>query len=153
MSPRLKDILKRHMLLRDSSNIDYVFTSSEGTPLSPSNVVSREFHPALKRAGLRRIRFHDLRHTYASLMIASRADIKFIQSQLGHSSAMITLDTYGHLMPGAATDAGDRLDEAIFNLNGRKMVENPKSEEIPTKKETPEVVTPQEFKLGSGGRI
>jgi len=88
-------------------------------------MVKREFYPALERAGIRRIRFHDLRHTYASLLIAQGENIKFIQSQLGHSSAKTTLDRYGHLMPNLENDAAKRLDKNVFGENFvRKLLEN-----------------------------
>ncbi|MGH9041115.1 MAG: tyrosine-type recombinase/integrase [Acidimicrobiia bacterium] len=54
---------------------------------------------------------HDLRHTCASLAIAAGADVKVLQRMLGHASAALTLDRYGHLMPGQAQSVADRLDE------------------------------------------
>lgn len=67
--------------------------------------------PAVKDAGLAPLRPHDLRHTCASLAIAAGADIKVLQRMLGHSSAVLTLDRYGHLFPGQAKSVADRLDE------------------------------------------
>jgi integrase len=93
---------------------DFIFASSTGTPLEPRNVVRREFEPALRRAGLRRIRFHDLRHTFASLLIAQGEHPKLIAEQLGHASVQITLDRYGHLMPQSYDHAGERLEAALF---------------------------------------
>ena len=61
-------------------------------------------------AGLSPLRIHDLRHTTASLAIAAGADVKLLQTMLGHASAVMTLDRYGHLMPGRAQDVADRLD-------------------------------------------
>lgn len=76
-----------------------VFCSSTGSYLDPNNMIKRYFKPCLAKAGIKNIRFHDLRHTYASLMIAKKMPIKFIQQQMGHSSIQVTLDKYGHLMP------------------------------------------------------
>ncbi len=76
-----------------------VFCSSTGSYLDPNNMSKRYFKPCLEKAGVKNIRFHDLRHTYASLMIAKKMPIKFIQQQMGHSSIQVTLDKYGHLMP------------------------------------------------------
>ena len=86
----------------------------------------RKFLPALRRAGLPRIRFHDLRHTYASLLIAQGEHPKYIQAQMGHSSINVTMDTYGHLLDTVNRAAADRLGEQIFDDswkgNGSKMV-------------------------------
>src|SRR5439155_25604809 len=68
-------------------------------------------------AELRRIRFHDLRHTYASLLIAQGAHPKYIQAQLGHASIQTTLDRYGHLMPDAHATEARKLDRLVFGEN------------------------------------
>ena len=74
----------------------------------------RYFEPALRKAGLPRIRFHDLRHTFASLLIAQGEHPKLIAEQLGHSSIQITLDRYGHLMDQSVGNASDRLEATLF---------------------------------------
>jgi len=61
------------------------------------------------------MRFHDLRHTYASLLIAQGSHPKLIQEQLGHASITITLDRYGHLMDQSVGDAGEALEAALFS--------------------------------------
>jgi hypothetical protein len=65
----------------------------------------------LEKAELRRVRFHDLRHTFASLLIQNGESLAYVRDQLGHSSIQITVDTYGHLVPGANRQAVDRLDD------------------------------------------
>jgi integrase len=71
----------------------------------------------LVRAGLpEQIRFHDLRHTCASLLIAQGAHPKVIQAHLGHSSIQVTMDRYGHLFPDAMDHLADRLDAARTQL-------------------------------------
>jgi integrase len=85
------------------------------------NLVKRHFFPALKRAGLRRVRFHDLRHTYAALLIDQGEHPKYIQGQMGHSSIKVTMDTYGHLMEQTNPEASKRLDETLFGKNGDQM--------------------------------
>lgn len=82
-------------------------------PYQPSNMVRDKFIPALDRAELRHIRFHDLRHTYSALMIAAGANTKFLQVQLGHSNFSTTMNHYGHLIPesGGLT----ALEELIFS--------------------------------------
>ena len=72
--------------------------------------------PLLEKAGLRRIRFHDLRHTYASLLIQRGESLAYVKDQLGHHSIQVTVDLYGHLVPGANRNAVDRL-AAATNCN------------------------------------
>lgn len=67
------------------------------------------FHKALEKAGLRRIRFHDLRHTFASRLIQNQESLAYVKDQMGHHS--IRVDTYGHLVPGGNKAAVDRLDD------------------------------------------
>lgn len=88
-----------------------VLESPEGGYLRFGNFRNRFWAPAVKDAGLGPLRPHDLRHTCASLVIAAGADIKVLQRMLGHSSAVLTLDRYGHLFPGGAESVADRLDE------------------------------------------
>ncbi len=116
MSPRLRESLEFHKSVTAASHLDLVFCTRSGMPLHPHNLVYEQFLPTLRRAGLRRIRFHDLRHTYTALLIAQGENIKFIQSQLGHASATTTLDRYGHLLPDAHRETGQRLDQQIFAL-------------------------------------
>src|SRR5947209_1511336 len=80
-----------------------VFCSPDGEPINPDTFAQQDWTRALRRAELRRIRFHDLRHTYASLLIAQGAHPKYIQVQLGHASIQTTLDRYGHLKIGRAS--------------------------------------------------
>ena len=76
----------------------------------------------MQKAGLDKMRFHDLRHTTASLMIEQGENIKYIQSQLGHSSPTVTLNVYAHLMKPTNQEAACRLEIAIFETSGSKMV-------------------------------
>ncbi len=87
-----------------------VFPSPHGAVLDPDNLIKRYFLPAIEHAGLRRFRFHDLRHTYGSLLIQEGASITYVKEQMGHSSIQVTVDTYGHLIPGADIAWVDRLD-------------------------------------------
>jgi integrase len=111
MPPTLERALQQLSTTRRS---DFVFCSERGTPLDADNFRHREFPAALRRAGLRRIRFHDLRHTYTSLLIAHGAHPKYIQAQLGHASIQTTLDRYGHLMPQLHQAEAQKLDELVF---------------------------------------
>jgi len=111
MPPTLEQALQQLSTTRRS---DFVFCSERGTPLDADNFRHREFPAALRRAQLRRIRFHDLRHTYTSLLIAHGAHPKYIQAQLGHASIQTTLDRYGHLMPQLHQAEAQKLDQLVF---------------------------------------
>lgn len=91
----------------------FVFTDVDGSVLRGSRFRRRYWKPAVLAAGLDpSLRFHDLRHTYASLLIAQGAHPKEIQARLGHASIKTTLDTYGHLLP----NLGARLDEGLERI-------------------------------------
>ena len=94
---------------------DYVFASTRGTPLDGRNV-SRMFTATLKRAELPTIRFHDLRHTFASLLIQQGAHPKYVSEQLGHASSQITLDRYSHLSETSYADESAKLEAALFGV-------------------------------------
>ena len=87
-----------------------VFPSQTGGPLEGSNVYNRDFLPSLEAAGIRRVTFHALRHTFASLLIQQGASLAYVKEQLGHSSIQVTVDTYGHLIPGGNIGWVDALD-------------------------------------------
>src|SRR5207237_9074858 len=89
---------------------DWVFPSPEGSILDPDNLYHRYFRPVVTKAGLRKIRLHDLRHTFGSLLIQNGASIVYVKEQMGHSSIQVTADTYGHLIPGANVNWVDGLD-------------------------------------------
>ncbi len=114
--------LKRWKLACPPSTLDLIFPNEAGNPIDDSSMLSRHFHPAFEAAGLKRIRFHDLRHTYASLMIEQGENIKYIQSQLGHSSPTVTLNVYAHLMNPVNQEAARRLENVIFEKSGSKTV-------------------------------
>ena len=80
-------------------------------PLNPDNFRNRVWPKLLEKAGLRRIRIHDLRHTYASLLIAQGESLAYVMDQMGHHSIKVTVDHYGHLVPGGNKAAVDSLDD------------------------------------------
>ena len=92
---------------------DHVFTSPDGSTLRMRNWRSRVFDPARAAAGLHHVRPHDLRHTAASLAIASGATVKAVQSMLGHASAAMTLDIYASLFADELDAVADALDAAV----------------------------------------
>ncbi len=93
---------------------DLIFATKKGAPLEQKNVIHRQFHAALSDAGLRRIRFHDLRHTTASLLINQGVSPKYIQRQLRHASIDTTFDRYGHLFPETNQEATEKLDALLI---------------------------------------
>jgi integrase len=91
---------------------DLIFPSTIGTPMGPRNMV-REFKESLQRARLPNIRFHDLRHTAATLMLQEGIHPKVIQERLGHSQISITMDTYSHVLPAMQEEAAQKLDDLL----------------------------------------
>ncbi len=87
-----------------------VFTTGIGTPLNPSGVRNRSFRRVLERAGLPRIRFHDLRHTMTTLRLHHGENPKVVQEMLDHSTIQRTMDTYAHLITGAQEAAAARME-------------------------------------------
>jgi len=119
MSRRLREVLLElreqrlldAMLKGDSPILeDLVFRSSSGGALDPANLNKRVLLPAIQHAGLRRFGIHSLRHTVASLLIAGGASLAYVKEQLGHSTIAVTVDLYGHLVPGANIAFIDQLD-------------------------------------------
>ena len=91
---------------------DYVFPSSTGGPISPDSV-NNMLHRVLKRAGLPSIRFHDLRHTFATLALQNGVDIKTVSGMLGYFSAGFTLDTYAHVTTSAQKEAARTMGNVL----------------------------------------
>jgi integrase len=90
-----------------------VFATGIGTPFDAQNVVNRHFKPLLKRAGLPSIRWHDLRHTYATLLLSRGTHPTYVQKSLGHASVQLTLDRYSHWMPSMGRNTAEGIDEAL----------------------------------------
>lgn len=90
-----------------------IFATNIGTPLDRHNLVQRSFKPLLKRANLPDIRFHDLRHTCATLLLSKGVHPKFVQELLGHATIAITLDTYSHVLPGMGDHAAKAMEDAL----------------------------------------
>jgi|SRR5918998_5966857 integrase len=91
-----------------------VLTNSKGTPLEAQNAVNRSFKPLLQQAGLRDIRWHDLRHTCATLLLGrDGVHPKLVQHLLGHASITMTLDRYSHWISGMGRHAANGIAEAL----------------------------------------
>ena len=91
---------------------EYVFPSLNGGPISPDSVLNM-LHRVLERAGLPKIRFHDLRHTFATLALQNGVDIKTVSGMLGHFSAGFTLDTYAHVTTSAQREAANTMGNVL----------------------------------------
>jgi integrase len=119
MSPQLAETLKALQVERKKEALargwrevpELVFIDSNGGILDDSNLRGRVFYRALALAGFRRIRIHDLRHTFASMLIQNGESLAYVRDQLGHHSIKITVDIYGHLEAGANKKAVARLDD------------------------------------------
>ncbi len=101
---RLSGLYKDHGL---------IFATGIGTPVNPENLVNRSFKPLLKRASLPEIRFHDLRHTCATLLLGRGVHPKIVQELLGHATIAMTLDTYSHYIPSMGDQASGAMGDAL----------------------------------------
>jgi len=125
MSPLLLRTMREHYQAQgEPGPEELVFPNSLGKPRDRNALVFREFKRALKEAGLREIRFHDLRHSYAALSIAAGMDLKALQVAMGHHSITMTADHYGHLLKGAYERPLARLDALL--QPGEKVIHLPK---------------------------
>jgi integrase len=106
---RVKEIRQLQAMNRGEELLPWVFLSPEGMRWDERNL-RRGFYRCLDAAGIRQVRFHDLRHTYASLMAEAGAPPKYVQRQLGHSSFQVTMDIYSHLFPDGNREWVAKLD-------------------------------------------
>jgi integrase len=113
LSRHRKRQLEEKLRAADYADPGLVFATGKGTPLDAQNIVNRHFKPLLKRAGLPNIRWHDLRHTYATLLLARGTHPTYVQKSLGHASVQLTLDRYSHWMPSMGRNTADGIDEAL----------------------------------------
>jgi integrase len=90
-----------------------IFASESGDPLDRRNVTTHRFKPLLERAGLPQIRFHDLRHTCATLLLTKNVNPEIVSEMLGHASIAITLDTYSHVLPNMQDSAAKAMEDAL----------------------------------------
>ena len=136
LSPSLALYLRKYKVLLEAEYIrtgvplnddDLVFGNIDGKPIDPTTL-THNLGKALKKAGLPHIRFHDLRHSFASLMLMGGVHPKIVSEMLGHSSVTLTLDTYSHVIGGLQEAAMRRLDDMLQagtraeNVDGSKPV-------------------------------
>jgi integrase len=123
LTPQAVDALRRHRAAQAEQRLrmgplwdesDIVFANELGRPLEAGNVLRRSFWPLLERAELPRIRFHELRHTAATLLLHQGVHPKVVQEMLGHAQIAVTLDLYSHVTPTLQRQATDAM-EAILS--------------------------------------
>jgi integrase len=122
LSPTVLEALRSH-LERQLGEIDQVgdlwcengliFASESGEPHKRHYITTHRFKPLLKRAALPQIRFHDLRHTCAALLLTKNVNPKVVSEMLGHATKAITLDTYSHVLPNMQSEAAQAMEEAL----------------------------------------
>ncbi len=134
IAPFALEALKQHRLQQLQAKLqagavwqdyDYVFCTSLGTHLNPTRDILDELKQLLKQAGLPDVRFHDLRHSAATLLLSENVHPKVVQELLGHSNVSITLNVYSHVLPGMQQEAIRRLNSKLvlsedFKLEGDK---------------------------------
>ena len=116
------DALKHHRIRQHElrllagpawSDQGWVFCNGVGNPIEATNMLRRSFRPLLTKAGLPIIRFHDLRHSVATLLLTAGIHPKIVQELLGHSQISLTLDTYSHVLPSLQADAMNQLNSLL----------------------------------------
>ncbi len=138
MTPSLASFLREYwteraahfdMLGYTLSGDDLVFSRYDGSPIDASSL-THGFARIVREAGLPHTRFHDLRHTFASMMLLAGVNMKVISDMMGHSSVAFTMDTYGHIIGGQQRAAMKKMDEVLWSgftpeeKNGGKMAAN-----------------------------
>lgn len=122
LTPLAIEGLKQHRIHQNEQRLlagpewedyDLVFCNSVGKPIEVGNMTRRSFRPILQKAGLPIIRFHDLRHSCASLLLFLGVHPKVVQELLGHSQISLTLDIYSHAFPSLQTEAALRLNDLL----------------------------------------
>ena len=122
LSPTVLEALRSH-LNRQLREIDQagdlwrenglIFASEAGEPLDRRYITTHRFKPLLKYAGLPQIRFRDLRHTCATLLLSKNVNPRVVSEMLGHASIAIILDTYSHVLPNMQSEAAKAMEDAL----------------------------------------
>jgi len=117
--PFLREMLAAHLSAYPTAE-GFVFSGPEGGPLRPRNFRRRAFAPAVQRARLEPLRVHDLRHTCAALLVAQGAHVKEIADRLGHSSPVVTMRVYAHVLPSLEERLSEGLEAAFRAAEGSR---------------------------------
>jgi integrase len=135
----LKALKQKHLGQAES----WIFPNRAGGPLQKSDFIRRNFKPLLKDAGLPDMTFHSLRHAANSKLLDQGVSIKVVQERLGHTTARMTLDTYGHVLPGQQREAAEKID-ALFGdviVGGQLAVNVPKTMQCSATAKAPQTLT------------
>jgi integrase len=120
---QLFDRLKKHKIIQNQirlknglvwENNDLIFCTDLGTPHTIPNLTYRYFRPLLKQSELPQIRLYDLRHSHATLLLIAEENPKVVAERLGHSTIVLTLDTYSHVIPTMQAEATNKLEKMMF---------------------------------------
>jgi integrase len=114
----LRDMLSEHLALHQGPE-GLLFGGPEDGPLRPRNFRARVWELAVETSGLAPLRIHDLRHTCAALLVAQGAHVKQIADRLGHSSPVVTMKTYAHILPSLEEELADGLEDAYQKASAR----------------------------------
>ena len=110
---RREHLERRQQVGAEWNELEFVFPSALGKAQDGSNLLYGQFHPLLRRAGLPLIRFHDLRHTAATLLLGQGIHPKIASEMLGHSTIAITLDLYSHVTPTMQRQAAEAMNDLL----------------------------------------
>ena len=119
LPPKVLEVFREYRK-RNVSRWLFPSPKKENSPLLPS-VVRQRLHRLLDHAGCERVRFHDLRHSYAVAALRSGDDIKTVQENLGHHTAAFTLDTYAHVTEQMRRESAHRMDSFIEGIQAKKQ--------------------------------
>lgn len=116
---RMAQLEHRLMMGELYENHDFVFASEGGTPINPQNLTNRYFKPLIQKAGLPPMRLYDLRHSSATLLLATGVNPKVVAARLGHADIRLTLDCYSHVTPSLGLEATTKLETILFPTTAR----------------------------------
>jgi len=138
-------------ILKGQDRSPWLFLGRDGEPMTPGAFWQNVWRPLLRRSKLPYRKPHSLRHTYASLLIQNGESLAYIRDQLGHHSIKLTVDIYGHLVPGTNRQAVDRLDDAtgrnLYATNSSGRGERDERGQGPSGREIGESLLPPRLKL------